>query len=134
MVSSSRFLSQCEYLRTVLTGLGDSFNTPRNGADLVKLRNGLGKWLTRAFGGAFIDNGQTLSIGQQDDTYSCGICVLNSMEHAVCNVPLYTHADRHTLRVTYFTRLMGYLLRDVSRLLKRWQQLTPPPVAASRTV
>ena len=112
-------------------GLGDSYNTSANDGDLKRLCHGLGKWLYRVFGSAFTDGKQTLSIGKQGNSYSCGICVLNAIEHAVCNTPLFTDAQRHTLRVAYFKRLMGYLLRDVGRLLMPWQYLTPLPIAAS---
>ena len=73
-------------------------------------------WLKVLFGVSFKDRGATLAIGKQGDGYSCGPCVLNAMEHAILNAPLFTHGSRHSLRAAYFVRLMQYLLRDVSAL------------------
>jgi hypothetical protein len=54
-----------------------------------------------------------LAIGTQDDGYSCGICVMNAIDHAIYKVPLFTNDMRHALRVSYFVKLTNYVLYDV---------------------
>jgi hypothetical protein len=83
--------------------------------DLAGLRKRLSTWLTHVFGGSFKDLGSTLSIGKQNDEHSCGICVINAMEHAVLNTALFTHEDRYTLRIRYFVELAEYVLRNVRK-------------------
>lgn len=57
--------------------------------------------------------GNTLPIGQQKDGHSCGICVVNAIEHAMSDVPLFTDADRYHLRIWYFVEAVKYLLNNV---------------------
>jgi len=95
--------------------------------DLEDLRRGLSNWLPRAFEkkgkkgkkgkgkGDFTDLGGVLPIGTQNDGYSCGICVINAMEYAIFDVPLFKATDRFTLRVHYFLELVAFLLDNVSK-------------------
>ncbi|KZV86031.1 hypothetical protein EXIGLDRAFT_698751 [Exidia glandulosa HHB12029] len=42
----------------------------------------------------------------QDDSYSCGIIAINSIEHNVLHVPLWTEAQKHTIRVDWLHRII----------------------------
>lgn len=77
-----------------------------------------GKSLSVVFGATFEDLGNTLPIGQQEDSYSCGICVVNTMEHMMFGAPLFTDRDRYCLRVQYFLEAVKYLLNDVRILFQ----------------
>ena len=106
------------------------------GSDLHTLRREMADWLRVLFGEAFKDRGATLAIGKQKDGYSCGPCVLNAIEHAILEAPLFTHESSHSLRAAYFVRLMGYLLKDVSALSLNPSQTsggsqTPPPASGA---
>ena len=52
-------------------------------------------------------------IGWQNDRHSCGICVINAIEHAIFNVPLFADENRYKLCVWYFVEAVKYLLNDV---------------------
>jgi len=65
------------------------------------MRRGLARWLSIVFGVGFKDLGNTFLIGRQKDGHSCGICVINAIEHAIFGVPLFTDKDRNVLRVRY---------------------------------
>ena len=100
------------------------------------LRTRLQAWLERAFGGQFVDKGNSLPIGWQRDDSSCGICVLNAMEHAAFGVPLFQHEDRFGLRIRYFVVMARYALGQVGGpfLCGQWDVITlTPPSPASRT-
>jgi len=65
--------------------------------------------MSSAFKVAFTLSPLRIPIGLQLDCYSCGICVMNAMEHALFQVPLFTGNDRHRLRIQYFVNLVTYL-------------------------
>ena len=67
------------------------------------------QWMSSAFGVAFTLSPVRIPIGHQQDRYSCGICVMNAMEHVLFQVPLFTSNDRHRLRIQYFVNLITYL-------------------------
>lgn len=60
--------------------------------------------------------GSTLEIGRQEDITSCGICVVNSIEHHIFGTPLFTHGERDALRVYYFTKTVEFLVNGVSAM------------------
>jgi len=93
--------------------IGDSFGSQCHYTDLQRMRRGLENWLGTAFRVPFKDLGGTLPIGRQEDGYSCGVCVINAVEHAMFGVPLFTDKDRHALRVQYFVDAVKYLLENV---------------------
>ena len=77
--------------------------------------HGTGELATWVFKGKgpFKNLGDTLPIGQQKDTHSCGICVMNAMEHVVFGAPLFTARTRESLRIRYFSELVTYLTTNV---------------------
>lgn len=89
------------------------------------------------YGFPFRDEGRSLPIGRQDDGYSCGICVINAMEHAVFAAGLFTPAKRHSLRVRYFTEIARHLLGEVRSLSLRLPcnaiVLTPSPASPAHS-
>ena len=87
--------------------------------DLQHIRRGLANWLHVAFGAPFEDLGNTLPIGRQDDRHSCGICVVNAIEHAIFGVPLFTDRDRYCLHIQYFVEAVKHLLDNVSPICCR---------------
>jgi hypothetical protein len=87
-----------------------------NSKDLEDTRRGLKTWLEQTFGRQFVDNANTVQIGVQGDSNSCGVCVLNAIEHAANPVhPLFTHGQRHAHRMRYFIAAMQYVHEEVSR-------------------
>jgi hypothetical protein len=100
----------------VLHDIGDSLGDRVPSTELQHIRRGLKNWLDATFGAPFKDLGGTFLIGRQKDGHSCGICVVNSIEHAMFGVPLFTDKDRHTLRIQYFVEAVKYLLDNVSIL------------------
>ncbi|KAF9641889.1 hypothetical protein BDM02DRAFT_3194339, partial [Thelephora ganbajun] len=89
---------------------GDSLGDRGSNVDLQHIRRGLANWLNVAFGALFEDLGSTLPIGRQSDGHSCGICVINAMEHAMFGVPLFTDKNRYSLRIQYFVEAVKYLM------------------------
>jgi len=59
---------------------------------------------------SFRSTGRTLEIGHQQDGSSCGIYVVNSIEHHMFGTPLFTHDERNTFRVYYFTKTVELML------------------------
>ena len=57
--------------------------------------------------------GRTLEIGHQQDGDSCGICVINSIEHHMFGTALFTHDKRNTHRAYYFRKAVEFLLDKV---------------------
>ena len=115
MVSPLISLSTNTHELTVMfCDLGDSLGNRVPSTELQHIRHGLENWLNGGFWGSFEDLGNTFLIGQQQDGYSCGICVVNAIEHAMFNVPLFTDQDCYILRVRYFVEAVGYLVDNVS--------------------
>jgi hypothetical protein len=99
------------------------------------LRMRLRAWLEKAFSDRFVDKGNSFPIGWQQDNNSCGICVLNAMEHAAFGVPLFQHEDRFGLCIQYFVAMARYALGQVGGpfLCGQWDVITlTPPSPASR--
>ena len=83
--------------------------------DANHIYQGLSKWLKAVFGTSFRDGGRTFAIGKQEDGHSCGICVINSIEHELFGTALFTHSSRNILRIHYFTEVIRFLLREVRK-------------------
>ena len=64
------------------------------------------------FGAKFEDLGNALPIGRQSDGHSCGICVVNAVEHAIFGAPLFIDRNRYNLRTRYFVEAVKYLARE----------------------
>jgi hypothetical protein len=79
----------------------------------AELQAGLRKWVRLAFGKTVIGKGRKFSTGKQDDGNSCGICVLNAMDHAMIGTPLFRHETREATRMDLFLRMINYLLEHV---------------------
>lgn len=94
-------------------------NSLKNGSykeDITKICRGLDRWTNTDFHRSFKNLGESLPIGTQQDGISCGICVLNALEHALLNVPLFTHNRRNLLRVEHFAKIAKFLLGHVSTI------------------
>ena len=74
-------------------------------------------WLNQTFGGKFKHLGRRFLIGKQHDDRSCGLFVLNSMEHAMSGVKVLENKDSNLLRMDYFAKLAKYVCDRVSRML-----------------
>ena len=88
--------------------LGDSLNMDRSAA-LADLESALRGWLEPVLSVEFVSNGRTLPIGSQDDGGSCGVCVLNAIDHVIFGTALFRPGDRHLVRMNLFALLVGYL-------------------------
>ena len=82
--------------------------------DIEKICRGLDRWTKTLFYAPFRNAGESLPIGTQQDGISCGICVLNGLEHEIFGARLFTHDRRNVLRVQYFVDVMKLLLDRVS--------------------
>jgi hypothetical protein len=49
-------------------------------------------WLKREFGKEFTDNGNKMTHGKQEDDFSCGVVLPNSMEQELFGATLFVHA------------------------------------------
>ena len=83
--------------------------TPR---EFDALHQGLCQWL----GSAYKSENAGFAIGKQQDRSSCGVCVLNAMEHAMLGTALFTHANRSLVRMGLFVKLAAHLLGKVGAL------------------
>lgn len=95
---------------------GNSLSNVPYKKDVDQICRGLERWMSILLGRQFKNDGQTLPIGAQQDGVSCGICVLNAFEHALFDVPLFTHSNRNSLRAQYFTEIAKLLLDHVSAI------------------
>lgn len=98
--------------------------------DLKQIYFGLDKWLKAIFGVRFTDRGQTFAVGTQEDGHSCGICVINSLEHELFGAALFTHSSRNALRIHYFTEVIKFLLKEVRTYPIQNRELTLTSVVA----
>ncbi|OSC96522.1 hypothetical protein PYCCODRAFT_1379012 [Trametes coccinea BRFM310] len=62
-------------------------------------------WLKDTLSIAFTDKGNSLAHGVQEDSSSCGVCSVNTIEHALFGTTLFTHRNRHLMRVQFFNQL-----------------------------
>lgn len=83
-------------------------------ASLKTLVTVMQKWLSATYGGEFQNQGGTFPIGLQDDGSSCGVCVANSMAHAMVDQSLFTHHERDNIRMQCFTTILEYVINGVS--------------------
>jgi len=97
-----------------MIAIGNSLKYSSYKEDISKICRGLDRWMTTCFHSSFRNLGQVLPIGTQKDGISCGVCVLNSLEHALLDARLFTHNRRNILRVQYFTKIMNLLMDHVS--------------------
>ena len=93
--------------------LGDSQGGVPRAESIEALSRKLIKWLNDVFGPRFTLRTEPLPTGRQQDGYSCGVCVMNAMEHAAFNITLFTPKDRHRLRIRYFIHFVRFLYDDV---------------------
>ena len=86
---------------------------------MKQIYSGLENWLKAIFNTPLKNKGATFLIGTQKDGHSCGICVINSLDHEMFGTALFKHDDRNILRIRYFTEAMKYLLKEV-RMYSVW--------------
>ncbi|KAI0629632.1 hypothetical protein C8Q77DRAFT_1065756 [Trametes polyzona] len=106
---------------------GDSLASTSESRSMRSIVNDLQAWLLHSFGVRFASAGNSLAHGLQGDGHSCGICTVNTVEHAIFGVKLFTHSDRYILRVRYFNRLMMAHNDHVRRVLLDLALPTSPP-------
>jgi hypothetical protein len=66
------------------------------------------------FGAKFKDEGDKLRHGKQEDTWSCGICLPNTIAHDLFDETLFHHTKCRLLWMWYFVRLARAQLEKVS--------------------
>lgn len=64
---------------------------------------------------SFENTGKTLKIGRQEDSSSCGVCVVNCIKHHMFGAPLFTHGERDALCTYYFTKAADFLVSGVRK-------------------
>jgi len=89
-------------LTATLSNLGGSLGDRGPSTQLDHICRGLNNWLNATLGVESEDLGDTLPTGRQMDRHSCGVCVINVMEHAVFGVPLFMDRDHYRLRIQCF--------------------------------
>ena len=82
----------------------------------MDLQKGLRRWLRLVDDPSYNSGGPRFPIGRQNDGNSCGICVLNAMDHAMFGADLFTHEGRHLVRMDLFRRIARFLLLRVGSL------------------
>lgn len=71
----------------------------------TKFVSNLQLWLKSAFGRKFKSRGNTLPHAIQEDSFSCGIITLNTLEHAISKRPLWETQRAVEERLRWFSRL-----------------------------
>ncbi|KAH7918522.1 hypothetical protein BV22DRAFT_1051683 [Leucogyrophana mollusca] len=71
----------------------------------IKVIRAAQTWLRKEFGSPFKDEGDTLTHGVQNDQFSCGICVVNTIAHNAFGDELFTHAKQFVMRILLFVEL-----------------------------
>ena len=80
----------------------------------AKMMEAVGRWLNSQFNEVRWKNkGNSLPIGVQFDSNSCGICSINAIAHAVFQDPVWRHGQRGLERVQWFVILAEHHLRKV---------------------
>jgi len=120
-----------------LMGVGNSLQGNGYDEEINKVSQGIMRWGEVMFKTPLRGAGKTLEIGRQQDGDSCGICVVNSIEHHMFGTPLFTHNKRDTLRIYYFTKAAEFLLDSVRTksfhkltILTRLNLPSPTPIAS----
>ena len=103
-------------LTSFMVYIGNSLKYPSYKTAIGKICRGLDRWTGIPFYSSFKNVGEVLPIRTQNDGISCGVCVLNALEHEMFNTWLFTHDIRDVLRVQYFTDVMTLLIDHVSRM------------------
>jgi hypothetical protein len=67
------------------------------------------QWTMAVFGARFGRHKLTLKIGRQTDPYSCGVCVINSIELAMLGSTPFLAQQRFHHRLRYFIMAAKYL-------------------------
>ncbi|ETW82365.1 hypothetical protein HETIRDRAFT_232886, partial [Heterobasidion irregulare TC 32-1] len=81
---------------------GDLLSNPHS---LKKAVQHLQGWLKHVFKVSFHDAEDSLVHGLQNNTYFCGICTINTIEHNTFGAELFMHASRRLWHVRYFNQL-----------------------------
>ena len=66
------------------------------------------------FGTKFKNEGNKMRHRKQEDTWSCGICLPNTIAHDLFDEPLFQHKNCRLLWMQYFVRLAKAQLEKVS--------------------
>ncbi|KAH7912046.1 hypothetical protein BJ138DRAFT_1112718 [Hygrophoropsis aurantiaca] len=82
---------------------GDSLS--QNGSKPIKMIQATQSWLKGEFGAPFREDQDSLKHGIQEDSFSCGICVVNTIAHNLFGDELFRHSRRYAMRISLFTQL-----------------------------
>ena len=91
---------------------GDSLGVNRKD-ELESLFVGLERWLGDFRRGPVSNGGRRFKIGRQADGGSCGVCILNAMDHSMFKTEIFTHQCRALVRMELFSKLVQHLLENV---------------------
>jgi hypothetical protein len=72
---------------------------------LNKLLGQVQKWLREVYGTSYKLEGDILNHGDQNDSFSCGIIMANTIVHAAFNVPIWIPRQAVQERVQWFIKL-----------------------------
>lgn len=103
-----------ELLTHLVIDAGNPLGNSSYKNDVNKICHGLDRWTKMNYHVSFKNMGRVMPIGTQQDTISCGVCVLNALENATLGVDLFTHNRRNNLRMHCFKKIMGLLVDSVS--------------------
>lgn len=99
----------CELRRAENSYVEISFGDSLDCAPPERVRSALSAWMVLL--GLAVrqsDRVPILAHGRQDDTISCGIACVNTIEHAAFGVPLFRAARRDIFRITKFVELLEF--------------------------
>jgi hypothetical protein len=83
-------------------------------SQMTNIAEGLKRWLGMTHGHGVTEAIVEGHCGLQDDMNSCGVCVINVMDHAMCGADLFIHQRRFEWRMEYFATLIAFTLEKVS--------------------
>jgi hypothetical protein len=83
------------------------------GGNQKELMAAVKRWLESQFDGEWTNKGRSLPIGCQLDSYSCAICAINAIAHAVFGDQLWEQKRASCERATWFTTLVKNHLDQV---------------------
>lgn len=87
-------------------------------------------WANAAFGMPFNFIPKGLNAGVQTDSSSCGICAMNTIDHAINGTKLFTMETRAENRIKCFLQAMTFVDKHVSP----WPSDTATLLTSFRTV
>jgi hypothetical protein len=100
------FKSASTYRRAIGDSRASDIPTPSD------ISRNIQRWCVREFG--FKPELRELPHGKQVNSNTCGYACINTIEHYIERVPLYTHQTRYEHRIRTFVRLIQLMIEQVS--------------------